>query len=93
MSSQTLLCCAVLYGRPLIPLMGRSCRTSSCAVPCPAVCPPPSRRQFDLTLGLDTLTPITTIHERVKVWGEQSGKHIDLQVRPCTWGGGPRTLC
>lgn len=38
------------------------------------------RRQFDLTLGLDTLTPITTIHERVKVWGEQSGKHIDLQV-------------
>ena len=41
----------------------------------------PCRRQFDLTLGLDTLTPITTIHERVKVWGEQSGKHIDLQVR------------
>lgn len=43
--------------------------------------PHPCRRQFDLTLGLDTLTPITTIHERVKVWGEQSGKHIDLQVR------------
>jgi UDP-sulfoquinovose synthase len=41
------------------------------------------RRQFDLTLGLDTLTPITTIHERVKVWGEQSGKHIDLQVSCC----------
>ena len=24
------------------------------------------RRQYDLQLGLDTLTPITTIHQRVK---------------------------
>jgi UDP-sulfoquinovose synthase len=38
------------------------------------------RRQFDLTLGLDTLTPITTIHDRVRTWGEISGRHIDLQV-------------
>lgn len=39
------------------------------------------RRQFDLTLGLDTLTPITSIHDRVRTWGEISGRHIDLQVR------------
>jgi UDP-sulfoquinovose synthase len=24
------------------------------------------RRQFDLQLGLDTLTPIATIHDRIK---------------------------
>lgn len=24
------------------------------------------RRQFDLTLGLDTLTPIATVHDRVR---------------------------
>jgi hypothetical protein len=40
------------------------------------------RRQFDLTLGLDTLTPIATIHDRVRTWGEISGRHIDLQVCP-----------
>jgi len=57
------------------------CCAVCCAVPCV------SRRQFDLTLGLDTLTPITTIHERVKVWGEESGKHIDLQVRQQCPGG------
>jgi UDP-sulfoquinovose synthase len=38
------------------------------------------RRTFDLQLGLDTLTPITSIHERVKTWGEVSGKHIDLKI-------------
>lgn len=38
------------------------------------------RRQFDLQLGLDTLTPIATAHDRVKKWGEVSGKHIDLQI-------------
>jgi UDP-sulfoquinovose synthase len=43
------------------------------------------RRQFDLTLGLDTLTPITSIHDRVRTWGEISGRHIDLQVR-CSCG-------
>jgi hypothetical protein len=30
-----------------------------------------SRRQFDLQLGLDTLTPIATIHDRVRRWVEQ----------------------
>jgi UDP-sulfoquinovose synthase len=44
------------------------------------------RRQFDLTLGLDTLTPIATAHDRVRRWGEISGKHIDLQVGDiCDW--------
>uniref|UniRef100_A0A061R127 UDP-sulfoquinovose synthase n=1 Tax=Tetraselmis sp. GSL018 TaxID=582737 RepID=A0A061R127_9CHLO len=38
------------------------------------------RRQFDLELGLDTLTPITTIHQRIKRWQEVSGKTIDLQI-------------
>jgi len=38
------------------------------------------RRQFDLQLGMDTLTPITSIHQRVKRWQEVSGKVIDLQI-------------
>ncbi|KAG2451813.1 hypothetical protein HYH02_003589 [Chlamydomonas schloesseri] len=44
------------------------------------------RRQFDLQLGLDTLTPIATIHDRVRRWGEISGKHISLQIGDiCDW--------
>eukprot|EP00882_Tetradesmus_deserticola_P006252 GHRQ01006580.1.p1 GENE.GHRQ01006580.1~~GHRQ01006580.1.p1 ORF type:complete len:460 (+),score=220.37 GHRQ01006580.1:180-1559(+) len=44
------------------------------------------RRQFDLTLGLDTLTPIATIHDRVRIWGETSGRHMDLQIGDiCDW--------
>ena len=38
------------------------------------------RRTFDLQLGMDTLTPIASIHQRVKTWGEISGNHIDLMV-------------
>eukprot|EP01025_Chloroclados_australasicus_P013876 TRINITY_DN164_c0_g1_i2.p1 TRINITY_DN164_c0_g1~~TRINITY_DN164_c0_g1_i2.p1 ORF type:complete len:498 (-),score=65.38 TRINITY_DN164_c0_g1_i2:360-1784(-) len=38
------------------------------------------RRQYDLQLGMDTLTPIATIHQRVKKWAEVSGKYIDLQI-------------
>lgn len=38
------------------------------------------RRSFDLQLGMDTLTPIASAHERVKTWGEVSGKHIDLMI-------------
>jgi hypothetical protein len=45
-----------------------------------AVCQTSRALQFDLTLGLVTLTPITSIHERVRTWGEISGRHIDLQV-------------
>ncbi|KAI3424306.1 hypothetical protein D9Q98_009860 [Chlorella vulgaris] len=44
------------------------------------------RRNYDLQLGLDTLTPIASAHERVRKWGEVSGKHIDLQVGDiCDW--------
>lgn len=38
------------------------------------------RRSYDMELGLDTLTPISSAHDRVRKWGEVSGKHIDLQV-------------
>lgn len=38
------------------------------------------RRNYDLQLGLDTLTPIASIHARVRRWAEVSGKHINLQV-------------
>lgn len=44
------------------------------------------RRTFDLQLGMDTLTPISSIHERVKKWAEVSGNHIDLMVGDiCDW--------
>eukprot|EP00197_Chlamydomonas_leiostraca_P012183 CAMPEP_0202865604 /NCGR_PEP_ID=MMETSP1391-20130828/6252_1 /ASSEMBLY_ACC=CAM_ASM_000867 /TAXON_ID=1034604 /ORGANISM="Chlamydomonas leiostraca, Strain SAG 11-49" /LENGTH=475 /DNA_ID=CAMNT_0049545465 /DNA_START=1 /DNA_END=1428 /DNA_ORIENTATION=- len=44
------------------------------------------RRNFDLQLGLDTLTPIASIHDRVKRWGEISGKHIELAIGDiCDW--------
>ncbi|KAL0041303.1 hypothetical protein WJX77_011632 [Trebouxia sp. C0004] len=44
------------------------------------------RRQYDLQLGLDTLTPIASAHHRVKAWGEISGNHIDLQIGDvCDW--------
>ncbi|KAA6424737.1 MAG: UDP-sulfoquinovose synthase [Trebouxia sp. A1-2] len=44
------------------------------------------RRQYDLQLGLDTLTPIASAHQRVKAWGEISGNHIDLQIGDvCDW--------
>ncbi|KAK9809587.1 hypothetical protein WJX73_004670 [Symbiochloris irregularis] len=38
------------------------------------------RRNYDAQLGLDTLTPISSIHQRVRKWGEVSGKAIDLQI-------------
>lgn len=38
------------------------------------------RRNFDLQLGLDTLTPIASIHDRVRKWGEISGNHIELAI-------------
>jgi len=44
------------------------------------------RRQFDLTLGLDTLTPIASIHDRVRAWQGVSGKKLDLQIGDvCDW--------
>lgn len=38
------------------------------------------RRTFDLELGLETLTPIASIQDRIRRWGEVSGNHIDLQI-------------
>lgn len=44
------------------------------------------RRTFDLQLGMDTLTPIASAHERVKKWQEVSGNHIELMVGDiCEW--------
>jgi nucleoside-diphosphate-sugar epimerase len=44
------------------------------------------RRSYDLQLGLDTLTPIASAHDRVRKWGEVSGKHVDLQIGDiCDW--------
>jgi len=38
------------------------------------------RRTYDLQLGLETLTPIASIHERIRKWQEVSGKQIDLRI-------------
>lgn len=45
-----------------------------------------ARRNYDLTLGLDTLTPIASIHDRVRKWQEVSGKQIQLEIGDiCDW--------
>lgn len=36
------------------------------------------RRRWDEELGTDSLTPIASLSERVKVWNEQSGNHIQV---------------
>jgi UDP-sulfoquinovose synthase len=38
------------------------------------------RRTFDDQLGFNSLTPIKSIHERVRKWEEVSGKKIELFV-------------
>lgn len=38
------------------------------------------RRDFDTELGLSTLTPIKSIHQRLKTWKEVSGKEIPLFI-------------
>ncbi|KAK9862057.1 hypothetical protein WJX84_004747 [Apatococcus fuscideae] len=38
------------------------------------------RRNYDAQLGLDTLTPIVSLHQRARRWGEVSGQHLDLQI-------------
>merc|ERR1711990_1122365 len=38
------------------------------------------RRQFDDQLGFNSLTPIKSIHERVRKWEEVSGRKIELFV-------------
>ena len=39
-----------------------------------------ARRGYDAQLGMETLTPIASAHDRVRTWGEVSGKHVDLMV-------------
>jgi UDP-sulfoquinovose synthase len=38
------------------------------------------RRHWDLELGVDTLTPIASIHQRLQRWYELTGKKIDLFI-------------
>jgi len=38
------------------------------------------RRQWDFELGVQTLTPIRPLSERLKIWKELTGQHIDLFV-------------
>ncbi len=42
------------------------------------------RRHWDLTLGVDTLTPIAPIRQRVERWHELSGRRIDLFIGDIT---------
>ena len=42
------------------------------------------RRQWDHELGVQTLTPIRTLADRLKVWQELSGKQIELFVGDVT---------
>ena len=43
-----------------------------------------ARRQWDHELGVQTLTPIRPLAERLKIWQELTGHTIDLQVGDCT---------
>ena len=42
------------------------------------------RRQWDFDLGVQTLTPIRSLHERLKVWKDLTGKTIDVFVGDMT---------
>jgi UDP-sulfoquinovose synthase len=42
------------------------------------------RRQWDLDLGVQTLTPIRSLHERLKVWKDLTGKTIEVFVGDMT---------
>lgn len=42
------------------------------------------RRQWDHELGVQTLTPIRPLSERIKVWHQLTGHSIDLHVGDCT---------
>jgi UDP-sulfoquinovose synthase len=43
-----------------------------------------SRRQWDHELGVQTLTPIRPLSERLRVWQELTGKTIELFVGDVT---------
>ncbi len=42
------------------------------------------RRQWDFDLGVETLTPIRSLHERLKVWKDLTGKTIEVFVGDMT---------
>eukprot|EP00798_Chlamydomonas_sp_ICE-L_P029288 gene29287-12532_t len=45
-----------------------------------------ARRNYDLQLGMDTLTPIASCQDRVRRWGEISSKNITLEIGDiCDW--------
>ena len=45
-----------------------------------------ARRGYDAQLGMDTLTPIASIHDRVRKWQEVSGQTIRLEIGDvCDW--------
>ena len=39
-----------------------------------------TRRHFDLERGFNSLTPISTLHERVAAWKEVTGRQIQLRI-------------
>lgn len=39
-----------------------------------------SRRRYHLELGSDSLTPIRTLHERLKAWREVSGRSVEAYI-------------
>jgi len=43
-----------------------------------------ARRQWDHELGVQTLTPIRSLSERLKTWQQLTGHTIDLHVGDCT---------
>jgi UDP-sulfoquinovose synthase len=43
-----------------------------------------ARRQWDHELGVETLTPIRPLKERLRIWEEVTGHHIDLAVGDVT---------
>jgi UDP-sulfoquinovose synthase len=43
-----------------------------------------ARRQWDHELGVQTLTPIRPLSERLKIWGKLTGQAIHLFVGDCT---------
>ena len=44
----------------------------------------PLCRKYDLELGMDTLTPIASAHERVRTWQAVSGKAVRLEIGDVT---------
>jgi UDP-sulfoquinovose synthase len=45
---------------------------------CVAICDNFARRQWDSELGVQTLTPIRTMPERLRTWKDLSGNHIEF---------------